>query len=77
MYDYLGTTVICRFREESLRGKLEDIEADFEAFLDELVAILFEVNVLENKRYVINDFNGTVSQFFLFNSKLVLSGINL
>jgi hypothetical protein len=54
------------FREESLRGKLEDIEADFEAFLDELVAILFEVNVLENKRYVIKKFNGTVSHFSLF-----------
>jgi hypothetical protein len=39
------------FREDALRAKLEDIEADFEAFLDELVTILFETSVLENRRY--------------------------
>jgi len=49
------------FREETLRGKLEDIEADFDAFLDELVSILFEVNVLENRRLVEEYVKGTVS----------------
>ena len=55
-FAYLGRTAFGKknfiFREDSLRSQLEDIEADFEAFLDELVTILFEATVVENKRYI-------------------------